>query len=109
MDKAQDAITGAERELVAYLKQVSGQPCHLLPSFHPLCQLLCSMRTELYMVQGSSSAVDEAHDAITEAEQELAAYLKRVSGQLGGKVEYVSLHKENHVLEVPQVSRMNTH
>ena len=47
--------------------------------------------------------MDEAQGAIEAAEADLAAYLKRVGAQLGGKVDYVSLHKESHVLEVPQV------
>ena len=58
----------------------------------------------LAAAQGTSSAVDEAQDAIEEAEAQLASYLKRASKELGGQVTYVSLHKETHVLEVPQVS-----
>ena len=56
-------------------------------------------------VQGTSQAVDEAEDAISAAEHELEAYLGRVAGQLGGKgkASYVALHKDSHVLEVPQV------
>lgn len=48
--------------------------------------------------------MDEAQDAIGEAEAQLAAYLKRASKELGGQLTYVSLHKETHVLEVPQAS-----
>ena len=56
-------------------------------------------------MQGTSEAVDSAEDAIAAAQSELQEYLARVAGQLGGKgkISYVALHKDSHVLEVPQV------
>ena len=38
------------------------------------------------------------------SEDLLHSCVKRVSSQLGGKVEYISLHKESDVLKVPQVT-----
>lgn len=49
--------------------------------------------------------MDAAEDTITAAQSELQGYLARVAGQLGakGKILFVALHKDSHVLEVPQV------
>lgn len=54
-------------------------------------------------------AFDEAEGAIAVAEQNLAEYLtdvrRSVRGCAAREVNYVSLNKDSHVIEVPEVSR----
>jgi hypothetical protein len=52
------------------------------------------------------AAFDEAEATLQEVEQELESYLKSVRKILGTNVTYVQLHKETHVLEVPEVCPM---
>ncbi len=56
-------------------------------------------------IQGINEDYDKAEEDIAAADRELKAYLKEVRGELGAGKEvcFVPLHKETHVIEVPEV------
>ena len=57
-------------------------------------------------MQGVDGAFDEAEAAIAATEKSLKTYLKEVRSccDAGNEITYISLQKESHVLEIPQVS-----
>ena len=57
-------------------------------------------------MQGVDAEYDEAEAAIAAAEKGLKAYLReaRDDCDAGKEITYISLQKESHVLEIPQVS-----
>ena len=59
-------------------------------------------------LQGTNAEVDRVEAALEAMEGELKQNLQEVRRQLGGgsSICYVPLHKETHVLEVPQVRRV---
>ncbi len=54
-------------------------------------------------LQGISEDFDEAEAAVHKADADLDAYLVSMRKRIGVSVQYVQLHKETHVLEVPEV------
>jgi hypothetical protein len=58
-------------------------------------------------VQGISDEFDEAEAAVLKADKELGAYLRSMQKRIGANVQYVQLHKETHVLEVPEVQSLH--
>lgn len=55
-------------------------------------------------LQGVNEAFDSAQAAIREADAQLKDYLKDVQQEVGCKqIVYVSLQKDSHVLEIPEV------
>ena len=62
-------------------------------------------RVALAQTQGINEDYDKAEEDIAAADRELKAYLKEVRGELGAGKEvcFVPLHKETHVIEVPEV------
>lgn len=55
------------------------------------------------VVQGLSQDFDEAEAALSQADADLRNYLQQMQKRIGRTVQYVQLHKETHVLEVPEV------
>ena len=57
------------------------------------------------MSQGVDASFDEAEQHIAEADEMLEEYLEQVRGRLKCKrgIGYVSLNKDSHVLELPEV------
>ncbi len=64
-----------------------------------------SLIAPLAHLQGINEDYDKAEEDIASADRELKAYLKEVRGELGAGKEvcFVPLHKETHVIEVPEV------
>ena len=57
-------------------------------------------------MQGVDEAFDESESAINAAEKSLKVFLKeaRARCDAGSEMTFISLQKESHVLEIPQVS-----
>lgn len=57
------------------------------------------------VVQGVDAAFDEAEAEISLAENDLKKHLREVQDRFdaGGAITYISLQKESHLLEIPQV------
>ena len=57
------------------------------------------------LLRSTDAAFDEAEAEIKSAEKALKAYLKEVCTKLeaGNDITYISLQKESHLLEIPQV------
>ena len=62
------------------------------------------------VMQGVNEDFDAAEEALAAADAELKVYLTEIRGLLdaGKEVCYVPLHKESHVIEVPEVCHHNT-
>lgn len=54
-------------------------------------------------MQGLSQDLEDAEAALSKADAALKNYLQQMQKRIGRTVQYVSLHKETHVLEVPEV------
>lgn len=57
-----------------------------------------------WLLQGVDTAYDKAQESLQAADRELKTYLKAVQQDVGNKqIVYVSLQKDSHVLEIPEV------
>lgn len=62
-------------------------------------------RSLFVALQGVSAEFDEAEDALESNDQALQSHLEQVKAQLKSNrgICYVSLNKDSHVLEIPEV------
>lgn len=60
-------------------------------------------------MQGANREVDEVEETLAEMQSQLDQHLKDVRKLLGGgsAIAYVPLHKESHVLEIPQARQLS--
>lgn len=89
----------AEQDVDATLEGIGAVEAELQQCLGPTCMLYA------FIVQGVDEAYDAALEGIDAVEAELQRYLGEARRCVGGgvKVAYVSLNKESHVLEVPEV------
>jgi len=62
------------------------------------------------MVQGVDAAFDEAEQGVSEVDENLEDYLDQVRSRMKCKrgIAYISLNKDSHVLELPEVRLLQT-
>ena len=103
-----DVTLGSSRDNVG---QVSGEVLTDDRQWHkhqslPFSFLSSSKTAEAeFLSQGVDASFDEAEHHIAEADEMLEEYLEQVRGRLKCKrgIVYVSLNKDSHVLELPEV------
>ena len=76
------------------------QAHHAGPGLHDACD------SSWLCLQGVDKAFDDAVDGVAAVQEQLEEHLQDVRRTLKGKssISYVSLNKDSHVLEVPEVT-----